>query len=227
MSQAFKRNLRYQGRCALITLGYTALTVVGMVIWVSLSTPMEYLAENLAVLCLGSLLFAAFLWSASVYMTMYTITMPMVLTYSTTRKASFWGCQAGKVLYAAGTGVLGLICAGAARIFWPELGNVGLVVALLAVFIVLFFASLMELAGMIFRRFGKWGFVIYAVLCGVLGMAVGIGVAMSDERLSDYLVHFFDTISGGAMLALSCSVMLLLAIISTAIAGMFYHKMSV
>lgn len=227
MSTAFRRNMRYQGRIVLITLGYTAATVVALILWSALISPLEYLSQNIAIFTLGALVFSAFLWSASIYLTMYTATLPLVLTYSTTRKASFWACQAGKVIYAVGTGILGLLCAALVHIMMPTLVTAGFAVAILAVFIVLVCSSIMELTGLIVRRFGKIGFILYIGVCCVLGMCVGVAVAMSNSgSLVGNLLEMFESLSAVRMLALSCGAMLVLSGICTAISGAVYHKMS-
>ncbi|MDY4784673.1 hypothetical protein [Pygmaiobacter massiliensis] len=229
MNQGMIRNLKYQGRIMGEMLLYTLLTAAAMLVWQALTTPLSYLAANLAVNSVLFLVFAAFIWSAGCFLAMHTSYMPYMLAMGTTRKASFAVCQLSKLGYALGIIVIGLIANGFIGALSSEekLPFTGSII-LLVFCATIFFCSMMEVVGIMAKRFGKWGMIAYVIICMIMGGVVGGTVAMSGTgTLADIAQHLIHWSSGNGLLFAACGLLLLLSALSTLLCWRIYRKIEV
>lgn len=226
MTVGFIRNMRCQALTVGKMLLYTLATMLLLMLWQALTTPLDAFAQQFGLTSPGYLLLSSAVWSAGEFLSIHTTMLPTALSMSTTRKASFWGCQAAKALYSLGVGVIGLLCTGVVRAMQADSGELGLTAAVLAVFLTLFFASLTELASIVNRRFGKWGTFLYMALCGCFGMTAGISFAMSGEDLAGILYRVLNALSG-SLLPVCCGALAAATVLLGAVSGMLYRKSSV
>lgn len=229
MNQGMIRNLKYQGRIMGEMLLYTLLTTAALLVWQALTTPLSYLAANLAVNSVMFLIFAAFIWSAGCFLAMHTSYMPYMLSMGSTRKASFAVCQLSKLIYAVGILVIGLIANGLIGMIAPEetLPFTGSIILLVFSSTILF-CSMMEVVGIMAKRYGKWGMIAYVIICMVLGGVVGGTVAMSGSgTLGDIAQHLIHWSSGNGLLLAACGLMLLLSDLSSLVCWRIYRKIEV
>lgn len=230
MKTALGRNLHYQARLMGEMLLYTLLTTLVLLVWQGITTPVDYLADNLAISSVTYILFSALIWSAGAFLAMQTTFLPMALSLGTTRKASFWGSQIAKVVYALGTVCIGWMANICVGLLLPDAAfRFTGVIAVVVFCIVLTLASMMELIGALGKRFGKWGFILYVAVCATVGGVVGVVFASSEETggITGLVESLFDTLHFGSMAWVLCAVLLGLTVLGTAICGMLYHKIEV
>lgn len=229
MNQGMIRNLKYQGRVMGEMLLYTLLTTAALLVWQALTTPLSYLAANLAASSVVYLMFSALIWSAGCFLAMHTSYLPYMLSMGSTRKASFAVCQLSKAGYALGIVVIGLMANGFIGMLSPQekLPFTGSVV-LLVFFGVLFFCSMMEVVGIMAKRFGKWGVVVYVIICMIMGGAVGATFAMSgSDAIGEIAGQLVYWASGNGLLLAACGLLLLLSALSSLLCWRLFRKIEV
>lgn len=225
MKEGILRNLRYQLRLFWQAMGTALGLTAVLLVWQALTTPLSYLAENLAISAVSFSVFTMLFTAMAIFMSMHTTLLPAALSMSSTRKATFWSSQLTRLLYAAGTvalgaaanGVVCLLLPGAAWLFGGRL-------ALLAALATAALAGVAQLFGLVAHRFGKWGVLLYSVFFAVIGMGAGIFFAMSGK--GDFYTVLKAGVGhlAGGWFTVGCLVQLVLVVVTAVATALLYRK---
>ncbi|MEG0804191.1 MAG: hypothetical protein RSF90_04465, partial [Pygmaiobacter sp.] len=136
------------------------------------------------------LVISALIWISGIFVSQHTSVLSYTIGFGSTRKASFAAGQLIKPCYGAGLALIGLLAQLLNSVLLPGGDAIfGGSVAALLFCVVIFWSSAMELIGLIIKRFGKWGLILYMAIVTVFGGVCGfVGALSFDSAAIDNII---------------------------------------
>ena len=224
----FFRNLKWQLQLLWESAGICLATSGIFYLFLLLSTPISQLSRRAPMMGLLCITAVGIILSAAVFGGYYFTYAALILSMSSTRRASFWGLQAAKPLWGLLVAGIAVLFNGAACLLWPESewllsGRL----LLLAVLLICAVISIGEVLGLVSRRWGKLGGILLGLFVGIGAAGGGILAGLSgDDRPTDVLERILTGITAGQTAFFALVLLLVTAVLSAA-SGLLYKKFAV